>query len=67
MLSGLFKSLIDGMLNIESNPNSGIAITNEITKKARKLARTINIENMSCEKGFMSRKVVNGISVFLQR
>jgi hypothetical protein len=47
--------------SIELNPKSGIAITNEITKKARKLAMTTNIEKMSWEWGFISRNAVKAI------
>jgi hypothetical protein len=46
---------------MESSPKSGIAKNIETIRKARKLAITTNIENMSCEKGFIVRKAVNAI------
>jgi hypothetical protein len=51
-----------GMLIIDSSPNSGIAITREITIKARKQAITTNIENISCDKGFISLNAVKAIT-----
>jgi hypothetical protein len=53
------------MLNIELSPKIGIAMTSERTIKARKLAITTNIENMSWERGFISRNAVNAILFIL--
>jgi hypothetical protein len=52
-----------GKLSIESIPNKGTAMISEMTMKARKLAITTNIENISCERGFMSLKAVNAITI----
>jgi hypothetical protein len=52
-----------GRLIIESSPKTGMAITSDTTRKARKLAITTNIENMSCDRGFISRKAVNAIFI----
>jgi hypothetical protein len=50
-----------GILNIESRPKNGIAITSDKTIKSRKLAITTNIENINWEKGFISRNAKNSI------
>jgi hypothetical protein len=45
----------------ESTPRNGIATTTEININAKKLTRITNIENMSCENGFISLKAVKAI------
>ncbi|GAB1454265.1 hypothetical protein MASR2M47_43210 [Draconibacterium sp.] len=55
------------MLSITSTPKNGIAIISDTTIKARKVAITTNIENMSCEKGFISRNAVKAISTFFAK
>ncbi len=46
---------------MESTPKRGMATTSEITRNARKLEIITNIENISCEKGFIPRNAVNAI------
>jgi hypothetical protein len=52
---------MDGILSIDSNPNSGIAINIETIIKVRKLTITTKIENISCGSGLIVRKAVNAI------
>jgi hypothetical protein len=52
-----------GMLNMDSSPKSGMAITSDKTMKARKLAITTNIENINWERGFISRNARNSIYI----
>jgi len=40
-----------------------MAIISDKTMKAKKLAITTNIENISCERGFMSLKAINAITI----
>ena len=58
MLSGLSISSMVGILNIDSSPNRGIAAISDKTMKTMKLAITTNIENINCERGFISRNAV---------
>jgi hypothetical protein len=42
-------------------PNTGMAIISDAVMKSKKHTRTTNADNISCCKGFVSRKTVKAI------
>ncbi len=61
MVSESSKLVIEAMFIVVSNPKIGIAIINDRTINPKKHTKITNAENISCEKGFMSRNAVKAI------